>query len=221
MRRRCSATGFNAHGAGSHIAAGAMSSIGCWVSLLAAIPLVCTNSALADAIKGRSPDLRSEFAELPYANLLLETRTVSIPFPDTRRAEVQKIIKFVVVGNIPVRVHAEPDSRIKIGGRSLGKAMRGSEVVGYDVAVRLGLKRRSMLSSMIEPRTTAASFSGNSTTTYEFEPPADEDEKTNWMWHRISGELAVKTNSAWSANGGLPLAGDYVGQVTITLTPDF
>ena len=52
-------------------------------------------------------------------------------------------------------------------------------------------------------------------------PPADEDEKTNWMWHRISGELAVRTNSAWSANGGLPLAGDYVGQVTITLTPDF
>ncbi len=221
MIRRCSTTGVSAHAAGSQRRRGAMSCIGGCAALLAATSLVCPTSASADANKVRSQDFRSEFSKLPYANLLLETRTVSIPFPDTRRAEIQKIINFVVVGNIPVRVQAEPDSRVKIGGRSLGRATSGSEVVGYDVAVRLGLKRGSTLGSMIESRPTGASFSSNSTSSYDFKPPVVEDEKTNWMWLRTNGELAVKTNSAWSANGGLPLAGNYTGQVTITLTPDF
>lgn len=158
---------------------------------------------------------------------------MSIRFPDTWRAEEQKSIKFVIVGNIPVKVHAEPDSRIKIGGRNLGRATSGSEAVGYEVAVRLGVKRGSPLSEMIEPKSAAPPSSGTSTTAYEAELSAAEgektnwlwhridEEKTNWMWHKIYGELSVTTNSSWSANGGLPLAGNYVGQVTITLTPDF
>jgi len=142
---------------------------------------------------------------------------MSIPFPDTLRAEGQKSIKFVVVGNIPVKVQAEPDSRIRIGGRNLGRATRGAEAIGYDVALTLDRKRGSRLSSVIQPDPSA----GTSAATKGGQHTASEPDRTNWMWHSVSGELTVRTNAAWSGNGGLPLAGDYAGQVTITLTPDF
>ena len=158
-----------------------------------------------------------------FVELFLEKRNVSLPFPSPGESQFRKSLRFALVGNIPVSMRAEPDVRITIDGRELGRANRGGEAVGYDIALKFGWKhgwKRSEFVASGPGATLPSSVLMNGVDEARYWHSAS-GAAGDFLENSLLGELVVTTDSAWAANGGLPLPGDYDGQVTITLTPDF
>jgi hypothetical protein len=148
-------------------------------------------------------------AAAPFATLELLQRTISIPFPSQGMAASSAGVEFVVLGNASATLTVEPDGFVNIDGRYLGKASNGVDAIGYDLRVEFprgearGSSVATLPGSAAEPTRplTAVLLAGG------------EMEQT--------GVIHVVTDPNWTLDGGLPLPGNYVSHIVLTLTADY
>lgn len=165
--------------------------------------------AFADRVTVTAPGLRKKPQWIPFAVLLLADKQLNLTFPldgSTSSAD----LRFVVFGNIRADLSAEPSAFVEIGSQKLGKATIGSSVVGYDVAVQFSKEntaRHRNLQALADLSLVAGEM-----------PSLAADEIEGIL---RDGVIRVTTNRTWTVDGGLPLPGNHVGQIVLTLTPDF
>lgn len=125
-------------------------------------------------------------------------------------------VNFIVTGNADATLIAEPDAFVYVqtedGPQYLGRAVLNGNPVGYRLELRFP---RSGSALPANPTTMKAAFlpgyeEGPTT------PPLTVDLSTTGQ--QRTGVLHMESHHNWTPDGGLPLPGLYVGQVTLTLT---
>jgi hypothetical protein len=120
-------------------------------------------------------------------------------------------VGFVVTGNASATLVAEPTDFIAVPGEGImGKAVLNGEAVGYKIELRF-----PSLGVIGSPPQYAA------LPLYE-EGPTVPPLSVNLMMTggARQGMIHMEAHPNWTASGGIPLPGIYVGDVTLTLTAD-
>lgn len=121
-------------------------------------------------------------------------------------------VRFVVTGNASATLVAEPNDFLAVPGEGImGKAVLNGEEVGYKVELRF-----PSLGVIGSPPQYAA------LPLYE-EGPTVPPLSVNLMMTggARQGMIHMEAHPNWTATGGIPLPGIYVGEVTLTLTADY
>lgn len=120
-------------------------------------------------------------------------------------------VGFKVSGNASATVTAEPDAFIQVAGPEnwLGKAVQGSEEIGYNIEVRF--PRFGVPSSPVQ----IASLPG-----FEASPTNPLSVDLTLTGNEREGVIHLEANENWTAHGGVPFPGIYEGQITITVSAD-
>lgn len=121
-------------------------------------------------------------------------------------------VKFVVTGNASATLTAEPSSFLAVPGEGhLGKAVLNGEEIGYKIELRfpslgvIGSPPQYASLPLYAPGPTVPPLSANLMMT----------------GGARQGVLHLEASPEWTASGGIPLPGIYVGEVTLTLTADY
>ena len=134
------------------------------------------------------------------------TRSLS-PFRRSAGWPQSVSLDFLVVGNARSTLTAEPTESIILDGKVLGRAANGAEVIGYDLLVdfREGKQKRK------DKHKRRGSIAGPiSSSTADLIAGGLESK----------GTISLITDPKWTLTGGMPLPGNYVSEIILTLTAD-
>jgi hypothetical protein len=118
-------------------------------------------------------------------------------------------VSFVVSGNANASLVAEPSQFVEVAGEGfMGKAVLNAGEIGYKLELRF--PRTGAPGSPIAIAALPGYEAGPTT------PPLS----VNLMatGGQRSGVIHMESDPNWTSDGGIPLPGLYVGQVTLTLT---
>lgn len=181
-----------------------------WVSV-AGFLLAGIAGSIASAEEPARPHadpLAEILAAPPFAILQLSRNMIALPFPSIGGVAQSVSLDFVVVGNARATLTAEPAESFTVNGKVLGRAENGAEAIGFDVILEFQEgkkkrkdehKRRGSVAAPITSSTADLIASGLES----------------------KGTISLVTDPKWALNGGMPLPGNYVGEIILTLTADY
>ena len=147
----------------------------------------------------------------PTATLtFLDTPLLYLEVPPPGSTFPSSGVRFRVTGNAAAILSAEPDEFIQIPSLGyLGKAVLNSGIVGYKID--LLFPSIGVAGSPIQISTLPGSTASGT-------PPLSVN--LTLTGGVRDGVIHLEASQNWTADGGLPLPGIYVGNVTLTLTAD-
>ena len=182
-------------------------------SILIVPVLLAMGVAQANAVDQQG-QVQLNITILPTATLtFLDTPLLYLEVPPPGSTIPANGVRFRVTGNAMAILTAEPDAFIQIpseGNNYLGKAVLNGNAVGYKIELRfpsigvLGSNPQYAALPGYEAGATVPPLAVNLTLTGGVR----------------DGVVHLEASPDWTADGGLPLPGIYVGNVILTLTAD-
>jgi hypothetical protein len=150
---------------------------------------------------------------LPFATLdFVDSPLLALTIPPAVSTIPAKGVRFLVTGNASATMTAEPNAFIDIPVEgTMGRADLNGESVGYKLELRF-----PSVGILGSPPQYAAlpGFAQGATV-----PPLSVD--LTMSGGQRQGVIHMEASHQWTEDGGLPLPGVYVGNVTLTLTADY
>ena len=151
----------------------------------------------------------------PFASLtFLDPVLLKLDIPPPGSTFPANGVRFRVTGNAAASLSATPDDFIWIPSENgyLGKAVLNSGTVGYKIDLLFpSIGITSPVSSPVQISTLPGSTASGT-------PPLSVN--LTLTGGVRDGVIHLEASQDWTADGGLPLPGVYVGNVTLTLTAD-
>jgi hypothetical protein len=165
------------------------------------------STALAGQINNQTFETNVNVAVLPFAQLnIIGSNVLSLTVPPAGSTIPSAGVKFIVVGNASATMTAAPSDFIQIGSQFLGKAVKGSDQIGYNLQLWFPSVGQAGSPKAIA---TLPGFSAEPTS------PLSVDLSTSG--NQRAGEIHLEADPNWTPSGGIPLPGIYLGQIVLTL----
>lgn len=175
--------------------------------------LCLTTTGHAQQISNQQYQTNVTVDVLPFASLeFISSPLLALTIPPAVSTIPARGVSFRVVGNATAIMTAEPSAFIDIPGEGImGRADLNDGSVGYKLELRFpstGAPQSPIQGSFLPGYTEGPT-----------EPPRSVD-LTITGGQRV-GVLHMEASHQWTLDGGLPLPGVYLGDVTLTLTADY
>jgi hypothetical protein len=179
-----------------------MIAAGCAISGVLAAP------AQSEQVDSKTFRTTVNVAVLPFAQLnIIGSNLLSLRIPPAGSTIPSSGVKFMVAGNANATMTAAPSDFIQIGSQFLGKAVKGSDQIGYNLELRF-----PTVGAPGSPKAAAGLPGFEPGSTY---PPLSVNLATTG--NQRAGEIHLEADPNWTPSGGIPLPGVYIGQIVLTL----
>jgi hypothetical protein len=176
--------------------------------LLAGVLQGWVPAALAGQVDNHTFETNVNVAVLPFAELsIVGSNVLSLTIPPAGSTIPSSGVKFLVMGNASATMTAAPSDFIQIGSQFLGKAVKGSDQIGYNLELRF-----PSVGAPGSPKAAAGLPGFEAAPSY---PPLTVNLATTG--NQRAGEIHLEADPNWTPSGGIPMPGTYLGQIVLTL----